>query len=129
MDIYAAIGIAAVGAALAVIIKQYKPEYALAVSLSTGVVIMYIALKTVYPVLSDLDYILKATNMQSAYIEVLLKSLGICFITQLAADACRDSGQGAIAAKVEMAGKAAILVISMPLFRALLNLAMKIMGR
>ncbi len=129
MDIYAAIGIAAVGAALAVIIKQYKPEYALAVSLSTGVVIMYIALKTVYPVLSDLDYILKATNMQSAYIEVLLKSLGICFITQLAADACRDSGQGAIAAKVEMVGKAAILVISMPLFRALLNLAMKIMGR
>ncbi len=129
MDIYAAIGIAAVGAALAVIIKQYKPEYALAVTLSTGVVIMYIALKTVYPVLSDLDYILKATNMQSAYIEVLLKSLGICFITQLAADACRDSGQGAIAAKVEMAGKAAILVISMPLFRELLNLAMKIMGR
>ncbi len=127
MDIYAAIGIAAVGAALAVIIKQYKPEYALAVTLSTGVVIMYITLKTVYPVLSDLDYILKATNMQSAYIEVLLKSLGICFITQLAADACRDSGQGAIAAKVEMAGKAAILVISMPLFRALLNLAMKIM--
>jgi len=50
--------------------------------------------------------------------------VGVCFITQLACDLCRDAGENAIAARVETAGKAAILLISLPLFEQVLELVM-----
>ena len=55
-------------------------------------------------------------------IQVLLKALGICYITQLAADTCKDAGQQAIATKVELAGKVAVLAIAMPMLGTIAGL-------
>ena len=48
---------------------------------------------------------------------ILLKTLGVCFLTQLSADSCRDAGEGALAAKVELAGKLFIVILALPLFQ------------
>ena len=120
MDMTAIIGIGVVGVALAVLMKQYKPEYAIVISLLVGVLIFTAVATGIEPVLDEINNILQSTQVPSAYIEVLLKSLGICFITQIACDTCKDAGQGAIATKLEIAGKLAVLVISLPLFKALL---------
>ena len=121
MEIVAIIGLGVLGAVLAVLMKQYKPEYALAVSLLTGVVILAAAVKGMEPVLDQLDALLDATNVPREFIGVLIKSLGICFITQIACDTCRDAGQSAIASKLEIAGKLTILALSLPLFAQLLE--------
>lgn len=116
----AIIGVGVIGVALAVLFKQYKPEYALAVSLLVGVVLFAAIAEGIAPVLDELNALLDSTQVPREYIEILLKSLGICFVTQIACDTCKDAGQGAIASKLEIAGKLAILVLSLPLFRALL---------
>lgn len=65
-----------------------------------------------------LEDIFLQTGMQSEYLKIILKSLGICFVTQLGCDCCRDSGENAMASQLELAGKAAILVTALPLFSA-----------
>lgn len=122
MDMMAVVGIGIIGVALAVLMKQYKPEYALAVSLIVGVVLFAVSLEGLTPVLDQLNALLNQTKMPREYIEILIKALGICFITQIACDTCKDAGQSAIASKLEIAGKLAILALSLPLFSELLSI-------
>lgn len=122
MDILAIVGIGVIGVSLAVLLKQYKPEYAVAVSLVVGVVIFAVVAANLTPVIDQLNALLDQTKMPREYIEILIKALGICFLTQIACDTCKDAGQTAIASKLEIAGKLAILALSLPLFSELLSI-------
>ena len=62
-------------------------------------------------------------GIETEYFKVAIKALGIGYITSFIADACRDSGQSSLAAKAELAGKAAIFVLSLPLLISVLNIA------
>ncbi|MBC8545486.1 stage III sporulation protein AD [Clostridiaceae bacterium NSJ-31] len=128
MEIGTIIGIGIVGVSLAVLLKQYKPEYSLAISLIVGVLIFAAAAEGLTPVIDQLGVLLDSTQMPREYIEILIKSLGICFITQIACDTCKDAGQGAIATKLEIAGKLSILVLSLPLFQSLLTIVAELLS-
>ena len=126
MDIYAVIAIGVVGAVLAVLLAQYRREYAVMVSLATGLAILLAMLREAWGIMEELERCIDAAGIDRKYLEVLVKSLGICFVSQFAADTCRDSGQAAIASKVELAGKCAVLLAALPLFRTLLELAARL---
>ena len=116
-------GIAVVGAAAAVLLSQYKAEYAFGVSLAVGVLLLAAVAAAVLPVVERIGELLEGSVMDTEYARILIKCLGVCFITQIACDACRDCGQNAIASKVEIGGKAAMLLLSLPLFEELISLA------
>ncbi len=128
MDLYAVIGIGVIGAVLAALLAQYKKEYAVMVSLAAGAAILLAALRSAHRVTDELERYIDAAGLERGYLEALLKSLGICFVSQFAADTCRDAGQAAIASKVELAGKIAIILAALPLFRGLLELSMRLTG-
>lgn len=122
MDIFNIAGIAVIVAAIAVLLRQNRKEYAMLVSLGAGIIILvYVILKAV-PAFTVLQNLLSGSGVNSEYIKILLKSLGICFIAQLASDACRDAGETAIASKVELAGKFAVLLVALPLFEQVAKL-------
>ena len=58
--------------------------------------------------------------------KTVLKSLGICYITSFSADMCKDFGQTSLAGKIELAGKIAVVVISIPLINEILNSALEL---
>ena len=62
------------------------------------------------------------TDLDGAYFKIMFKALGIGYISKLAADCCRDSGQSALATQAEMIGRVAITIISLPLFRAVIDI-------
>ena len=117
-------GFAVVAAIICLLIRQYKPEYAVAVELVCGVLIFGIIIVQMSPILSVMRDLLGKLDIKSEYIVVIVKSLGICYITQLACDTCRDAGQSAIATKIELAGKVAIVLLSLPMFTELLDIAL-----
>lgn len=122
-------GIAAVvvlAAFLAVILRQQRPEQAMAVALVAGIGVLALVLVQVTPVIHTLRDLLGAADMPSEYGLILLKALGICLITQLASDACRDAGESALASKAELAGKATLLVLALPLFQKIGELAVSL---
>lgn len=122
MSIFSLIGISMVGVTISILLKQYLPEYSLLVTLTTGIIILFWITINVIPVVDKLTYFIEKTNVPSEYGIIVFKSLGLAFIVQLVSDVCRDVGESAISSKVELAGKIAILIISLPLFEKIISI-------
>ena len=124
MDIFAIAGLAVTGAALAVLIKQYKKEYALMLGLCVGVLIFaYVILKAL-PVINFMHNLMQSSGVSSDYAKILMKSLGVCYLAQLASDSCRDAGETALASKVELAGKISVVLFALPMLQNLATIAL-----
>lgn len=128
MELTSLVGFGMVAALLAIVLGQYRSEYRMLLTLGAGTVMLFAIVHWLQPVLEQLHEIFSYTNMPMAYVQVLLKALGVCFITQLAADVCRDAGEGSIASKIELGGKAAVLALSLPLFAEILSIASKLIA-
>ena len=103
------IGVGLVGMVIAVLLRQYKPEYAVFVSLAVGILIIGMLCSQLLPIFDELKEMLSKASLSLEYIGILVKSLGVCYLTQLASDACRDAGETAISSKLELAGKITVL--------------------
>ena len=128
MNLIAIVGVGIIAALLAIILKQYKPEFGMYISLIAGVIILLAVIREITPVLDTLQGLVKVVSLDAVYGAALLKALAICYITQLACDTCRDSGETAIAAKIEMAGKLAIVLVSLPLFRGVVDIVTELIN-
>ena len=117
---------AVVAAFLTVVLRRYLPEQALAVGLIGGVVILAVAGISAMPVLDEISALLSDGGVSGEYVTVLFKALGVSLLTQLAADACRDAGEQGLAAKAEFAGKIAMLVLALPLFGKVGDIALSL---
>ena len=128
MDIVALAMVAVIAAVLSVMLKKYNPEYSIIISLVAGAVLLLLILSRISPAIEQIKDLLSATRMSSEYGQVLLKGLGVCFLTQFAADSCRDAGESALASKVELAGKVMIVLLSLPLFEQIAQTAVSLIG-
>ena len=122
MNIFMLVGVGIIAALISIILKQYKPEFGMCVSLIAGVIILLAIIRHISSVLDTIDELINAVSLDAIYGAALLKALAICYITGLAADTCKDSGEAAIAAKIEMAGKLAIVLVSLPLFKGIVDI-------
>lgn len=122
MSIFSIIGVSLIGVIISILLKKYLPEYSLLVTLATSIIILFWVVINVIPVLNKLLYYMEQTNMPSEYGMIIFKSLGLAFVIQLISDICKDSGETAIASKLELVGKIAILIISLPLFEKVMSI-------
>jgi stage III sporulation protein AD len=58
---------------------------------------------------------------------LLLKGLGVAILTQLCAEMCRQSGEGALGSGVEMAGKAELMLLCLPYLQRLVDTAKELL--
>jgi stage III sporulation protein AD len=128
MNIISVVGVCIVATAVSILLKQYKPEFSMMVSLGCGVIVFFTVIFSLSPAFDTIQDLMQKVSLDSNYTKVLIKALGICYITQLASDTCKDSGQTAIASKVELAGKVAIILISLPLFTILVDTALNLIN-
>ncbi len=107
----------------ALALSRHNKEIAVVVVLAAVTLTAIVLLPQVYALCSTVEEYLSLSNISSDYISILLKSLGICFITQLSSDICRENGSGTVASQVELAGKIAILTLALPLFGEVIDMA------
>lgn len=120
--------LAVVSAILALSLKQNVPHFAMLLTLAVGIII-FISVCTVMPdIITKIDNLMSATGVNTEYTAILLKTVGICFLCQFSVDICRDSGQGALAGKVEFAGKLMILLSALPLMNEIIDTASSLLG-
>ncbi len=58
---------------------------------------------------------------------MLIKITGIAILTEFAVSICKDSGENAIASKIDMGGKAIMVSLSIPIMASLLETILKIL--
>lgn len=127
MDIIKIIGIGLISLVVIVIIKQYRPEFAVYVSLIAGALILVLVLDKMSGVINLLSNLANKTSINKDFIFLLIKITGIAFLTEFAVSICKDAGESAIATKIDMGGKVMIIAISIPIISSLLETIIRIL--
>ncbi|MEG2699278.1 MAG: stage III sporulation AC/AD family protein [Ruthenibacterium sp.] len=125
MEVLKLFGFAIAALFLYSILRQYNQTYAVVLSLTCCTVLLIFALNAAEPLL------LFARKL-SAYTQwgdfsAVFKAVAIALLTQCTQDLCRESGQVALAGRVEFAGKVAMLLCAMPLFASLADIIMELL--
>ena len=110
---------------LLIVIRAIKGELAIPLSLCISVMLTGISLAICNPIIDFLNNLAEPSSKN--YLTVLFKSVGISLVVSTASDICRDCGENAIAAKVELLGKCEILLLSLPLLKEITALITKVL--
>ncbi len=121
MDIFSIVAIGIIGAILSVTIKSTRPELALMISLTTGIVLLLYTSNTLGDVINQFGQIVSKSGVDEGYFKIALKSCAVAYITEFASALCKDAGENAIAVKTEFAGKITILFLSLPIILSFLT--------
>ena len=127
MEIVKIVGVGIVALIIIIVLKQYKPEFALYASIIAGIIILFLVMDKLYGVINLLINISNKAGTGTEFIGILLKITGIAILTEFAVSVCKDSGETAIANKIDLGGKIVIISISIPIITALLELVIKIL--
>ena len=126
-DVIKIIGIGLLALIIIVILKQYKPEFAIYVSMIAGVLILVLAIQKLTGIINLLQSLANKTYINKSFLSILLKITGIAFITEFAVSICSDAGEKAIASKIEIGSKLIIIAMSIPIITSLLELVIEIL--
>lgn len=121
------IGIGLISLIIIIIIKQYKPEFAIYVSIISGIIIIYMIFNKLEGIINLLKTISNKSGINNNFLDLLLKITGIAFLAEFAINLCKDSGEGAIASKIEMGTKVIIVSMSIPIISSLLEIITKLL--
>lgn len=116
------VGVAFVTAVTAVLLKGTKPELSFAVTVAGIIVILLYIVDALQETLAVFRTIAETTGVENGLLKVLLKIVGVGYITEFGAGILSDFGSNAVADKVALGGKIAIVVLALPVFEGLLTL-------
>lgn len=117
-----AVGLLLCGGLLSAVLRSQRPELAMCLSLLVGVLVVGVLLKELTPLIAALRRMTALGGVGENHLGVVLRGAGICLVTQLAADTCRDAGDAALAGKAELTGRILLLLLAVPLYEQILTL-------
>ncbi len=106
---------------LAIIFKKSKEEFSLYINIAACLIIVFAGVNKLEIVLDAIKQLQGFIQINKAYIGILVKVIGITYVTEFTSSLCKDSGYQAIADQIELVGKLTIIAISMPILLALLE--------
>ena len=127
MDIVKIIGVGLISLIIIIIVRQYKPEFTLYVSLLAGAIILVFIMGKLDGIITLLTTLSNKTAINNEFLTLLIKITGIAFLTEFAVSICKDTGETAIANKVDMGGKVIIVSMSIPIISSLLETVVEIL--
>ena len=105
MDIIKIIGIGLISLIMTIIIKQHRPEFAIYISVIAGVLILTLVLGKVSGIITLLSNLADKTAINRNFLYLLIKITGVALLTEFAVSICKDSGESAIASKIDIGEK------------------------
>ena len=127
MEIIKIIGIALIALIIIIMLKQYRPEYAIFISILTGILILFLVMDRLTGIINLIESIQDKFSINTLFIALLIKITGIAFLSEFAISVCKDSGEAAIASKIEIGSKIIIISMSVPIISSLLEIILKIL--
>lgn len=121
MEVIKIVGVSIFAVIMIIILKNYRPEMALVLSIITGIGIMLYAISKMSSVINVLNDLVSKSGVNSDFLLIIIKVIGIAYIVEFGKNVCIDAGQSSIATKLEMAGKVVIVVLTIPLISSLVN--------
>ncbi len=127
MEMVRVLGIGVVGTFLAVTLARHNGGYGLLMGIATGCLLLLMLLDETEALETYLRELAGMGNLSSEYLGRVVRILGLSCLTEAGTRICRDGGQGNIALKVELCGRALILCAVLPAVREVLATAQTVL--
>lgn len=127
MDIPAIAIVCIAAAVIAKVIQPSSRDLAALLSISAVVVVFLSISSQIYEMVYAIQRTADDSGIDSGYIAIALKALGICYICELAGSSCHDCGETALASVVDISGRIAIAIICLPLIESFINVVKSIL--
>ncbi len=115
MELFKIVGIGLITCIACLIVRQVKPDVASIIMMAGGVVILLMVVDYVAQIFDVFKVIIDKTGLTSNLFSIVLKIVGVGYLTEFAANICSDTGCNSLADKILLAGKILILVMSLPI--------------
>ncbi len=105
------------------LLKQVKPEFAPLVILGGAAAITVALTDKLLDVTDSLNSVMELSGIAKENVSLLVKSMGICVVTQFAADICYDNSSATLGSAVEIAGRVGAITLAMPMIKSVVQIA------
>ena len=126
MEVMRIVGIGLIGAILSILLRNSKPEFSMLIPVVVSFTVLACAMPYLIRITEELSRMASSAGINSSYMRIVIKVIGISYLVCITAELCKDSGENAIAAKIELGGKLIILAMAIPIINSLLNLVKEI---
>ena len=110
------------GVVLGFLLKGPGPEYAGFITMGIGIMILGLAVGKLEYLFQSVSQLKDMLPVSQEYFATLIKMIGVTYIGQFSAGICKDAGHQSTAAQIELFCKLSVMVLSMPVLMALLNM-------
>ncbi len=114
--------IALVAVIIISIVKVYKPEYVIEITICSSIILLYFIIEGIAYGLNYIEDIYHNLAYGKSYFPIIIKVLAIAYTTEFAIALCNDAGEKSIAGMIELAGKITIFLTAIPVFESLISL-------
>ena len=121
MEIVKIAGLALVGVLTALLLKQGKAEYSLLVGLAMALFVCGYVVQNLLEVVRTIEGIWKEVSVGTGILHLLLRMIGITYISDLTAGICKESGYIVLSNQVSLAGKIGVLLTGFPVLIELVD--------
>lgn len=115
MHILQLVGIGLTATILVTVLRPQAPQFAMLIAMLAGIILLTIVVRNMQSVISTLSGLALAAKVDHNFLATILKIIGIAYIVEFAAQVARDAQEGALAGKIELAGKVGIVVLAIPI--------------
>lgn len=109
-------------------VKHIRPEIAIVIAIVACIILALYGLKEMKEILTLFDTIKTYAKIPDGYFQILLKLIGISFLCEFTSNICKDAGSPSIAKQIEFIGKLSILIVGLPILKALLSMIQNLLG-
>ena len=109
-------------------LKPYSSEFSNVISIYGGVLIFLLCVDELKSIISYFNEMYDMTNLNFDFLTVILKIVGVGYITEFTADIAEDFGNKVIASKVVLGGKIAVCGMALPVIKKLLSVLLSLLS-
>ena len=121
------IGFCLLAGTMVMLLGQMQPQAAALLSVAVGVLVVGALLGQIAGYIETVRAFLASLDLDERYFAIMVKSMGVVLVTQLAVQACEDMGAPSIASRAEFVGRLALLSVAIPVFMELTQMAVDVL--
>ncbi|MGM9585666.1 MAG: SpoIIIAC/SpoIIIAD family protein [Faecousia sp.] len=127
-DFWKTISVALLAVILGLAVGKEEKDIAAVLSVTVCCIAAAVAIAYLEPVLDLLWELQSECCLPEGLLPVLMKAVGVALVAELSATVCSDAGNTALGKILQILGCAAVLSLSVPIFRTLMTMIREMIG-
>ena len=119
-------GFAVLAALAAFSLRAVHRQAGAAAALAAGIMLFYTAVTQMEQAVNAMEALAQKAGVDQGTAQLLIKLIGMAYVTEFAVEACRDAGENGLAAKASLCGKMLLMVQTLPLVMEIGELALSL---